>query len=972
MVVGTPLPFIPMPSNLTSPTPVAAVNIDASREQRRARSRAEAKGLVRAMVPDIPAAVEHALTVLAELLDADRAYAAHVAGERLVVDAESRRTGTHTGENGSGGNDSGTTGVLGSFRLLEATNWVRSWVDHDTPSDIDLIRLGRRFPAVNDYVAATGIHRTLIVPAQWSSADGLIAVERRSATSFTSNDESLVQWFGDLIGAALHRFEIGRQQAHERAMNEALISNGVDPVIVLNAAGCISFASPAVSAFGWSPHHLVGKAISEFLHPDERRHHRRFLPEANESLSALSHRFRCSDDTWRWAETTVTSLFHVPDIGGAMCVIRDVTERQQTELELARAQSTERLLRKVSARFAMARGSISDLDHTIDSLIAETLVDVRSFFGADRAAVWLDLDGSGSLRTVYEARAVALESVVHSEFVMSSEVLRSAWDPTKKVLHLTAEDAGTPLFELINIPTAPPLEYLVLSLLPLGNERIGGLAVNSVRPGWAPAPRSDDVLQAIGEIIAAALTRNVAEAQLTHRAHHDSLTGLPNRVLLLDRIGVALRRATRTRETVGVLFVNIDRFKDVNDLLGHESGDQLLTLIGNRLRAVGRSDEAIARISGDEYVVLTSGAIGMEVESVSERILGALEAPFHIQGQDISVSASIGVAVVGPEEAGNVDPSTVIRRAEIAMHNAKAVGPAQQRAFDSAMEEKAVERIRIHRQLRHAVAHPDQFEVWFQPLVRLDTMSHGEPGVGGDGTVVGNEVTMWGCNRLHAIEALVRWNHPERGLLLPAHFIEIAEDSGLIAEIGSIVLDRSLAQLARWRRTKVVDDSVSVSVNVSVHQLRDQHFPKLVLDRLAAYDLPARNVDLEITESSFANLDQIGEVLDALHDSGVHLSVDDFGTGYSALQYLKNLPIDALKIDRSFVAGLAQPTDAALVRMILNLAFELGLSVVAEGVEESSQETTLRSLRCPVGQGWLYGRPAPADRLIAGITASSR
>jgi diguanylate cyclase (GGDEF)-like protein/PAS domain S-box-containing protein len=947
-------------SPLANPTDDGA---ELSRSNRRSLARAEANRLARAMVSDIPDAVAHALTVLADLVGADRAFAAHFEDESLVVDSLSNCPVS----------DQNLT-----FDQFGPNNLMSLWTGQDEPKEVDLHRLSKRVPKIANYIALTGMQRELLIPAQWSASDGMIGIERRANVEFSTKDQSLAQWFGDLIGAALHRYEIGLQQAHQRAMNEALLLNGVDPVIVLNAGSNILFASPAVATFGWDPTDLVGRSITEFLHPDERRHHRRFLPETNEPLTALPHRFRCADGSWRWAETTASNLFHIPEIGGAMCVVRDVTDRQHTELELARAQSTERLLRKISARFAMARGSIDGLAHNIDTLIAETLVDVRSFFGADRAAVWLDLDGSGSLRTVYEAQAMAVAPIGDSDFAMSSDVLRAAWDPTKQVMHVTAKDVGTALFELINIPTAPPLEYLVLTLLPLGNSGIGGLAVNSIRTGWTPAAGSDQVLQAIGEIIAAALNRNVAEARLTHRAHHDPLTGLPNRALILDRISVALHRAPRTGETVGVLFVNIDRFKDVNDLLGHESGDELLTLIGNRFRAVGRADEAIARISGDEYVVLTSGAIGVEVETVSERILASLEAPFSIGGHDIAVSASIGVAIVGPEEASSLDPSALIRRAEIAMHDAKAAGPAQQRAFDSAMEERTVDRIVLHRQLRRAVVNPEQFEVWFQPLVHLGQQSSQLTLLADTIDRTSNaqltscrdqaQGTAWGTNRLHAVEALVRWNHPERGLLLPGHFIEVAEDSGLIAEIGAIVLDRSLAQLSAWRKSGVVDESVSVSVNVSVHQLRDPLFPKLVLDRLAAYELPAHNVDLEITESSFANLDQIGEVLEALHNSGLHLSVDDFGTGYSALQYLKNLPIDALKIDRSFVAGLQEPTDAALVRLILNLASELGLSVVAEGVEEAFQENMLRDLGCPVAQGWLYGRALPVEQLAAGLT----
>ncbi len=474
-----------------------------------------------------------------------------------------------------------------------------------------------------------------------------------------------------------------------------------------------------------------------------------------------------------WTAEEVAELRHVADLVLASLDRHETAARQERErAELERVQAWELLLRKVSNRFATSKASIAD-PAGLETMLFRTLADVREALGADRAIVWIDHLGDGLLRPRHEETAPGVAHIGASRPSLHAAELDGAW-PSGVVAHVSADEPDTALHELVQLPSAPPLGYLVMVRVPISSDRSGLLTFASETAGWRPPPDTDEIMQAVTEIISAALARAEFEQRLAHQAHHDQLTGLPNRFLFADRIEVALRAAARTRHHVGVLFLNIDHFKDVNDVLGHASGDAVLAAVGRRLASVCRSSETLARLSGDEYAVVATGASGLEVEALSERIQQALSAPFSVNGYEIAVSASTGVAVVGPQEAASVDAAAMVRRAEIAMHEAKRSGPASARSFDAAMEHRMMDRITLHRQLRAAVRPPTELGVWYQPLVSLPE------------------------RRLVGLEALVRWHHPERGLLLPGTFIEIAEDSGLIGEVGLIVLDQAVSDLGRW------------------------------------------------------------------------------------------------------------------------------------------------------------------------------
>jgi diguanylate cyclase (GGDEF)-like protein/PAS domain S-box-containing protein len=439
--------------------------------------------------------------------------------------------------------------------------------------------------------------------------------------------------------------------------------------------------------------------------------------------------------------------------------------------------------------------------------------------------------------------------------------------------------------------------------------------------------------------------RKAFEERLAHRANHDALTGLPNRSLFRDRLGLALARSRRLGTHAAVLFLDIDHFKVVNDSLGHTAGDRLLVLVAERLAVVVRPEDTLARLGGDEFVVLVEGIAeeGAAV-AVGERLQAALAEPFQLAGADVYVTASIGIALARGDEA---TPESAIRDADAAMYRAKARGRARAEVFDAEMVEQSVLRLETESALRRGIA-GDEFRVAYQPIVDLGTRE-----------VVG-------------VEALLRWQHPDRGLLMPTDFIALAEDTGLIVPLGEIVLRRACDQARRWGAR--APRPLAVSVNLSGRQLAAPGLVLMVTEGLAATGLDPSLLCLEITESVLmSDVETAMNAMTALRGLGVRLAVDDFGTGYSALAYLKHFPVDQLKIDRSFILGLGQdPRDAAIVSSVLALADALGLAAVAEGVESAEQERELRSLGCRRAQGFRFARPAlPEDAGPAlGVVAS--
>jgi diguanylate cyclase (GGDEF)-like protein len=424
-----------------------------------------------------------------------------------------------------------------------------------------------------------------------------------------------------------------------------------------------------------------------------------------------------------------------------------------------------------------------------------------------------------------------------------------------------------------------------------------------------------------------------AADELTHVALHDSLTGLPNRALFIDRTEHALGAARRERGCTGVLFLDVDDFKQVNDVFGHSAGDALLREVGARLESALRPGDTVARFGGDEFTVLCPGlAEHRHAARVARRITRAIATPFVIGERTLHVTASVGIAFAEPDRT-DVDAESLVRDADTAMYRAKASGRGEFEIFNEAVRERLVERLRIEDALRTAAAR-GEMRLAYQPLVRLH-----------DHRVVG-------------FEALVRWDSPELGEVEPSVFVPIAEQTGQIGALGGWVLRTATAEMARLRELHP-ELELELAVNISARQILDRSLPRQVRKALSASGLPAHALALEITESALVeDAAHVLESLNELRDLGVRLMLDDFGTGFSSLGYLKRFPVDALKIDRSFVDGLGHdPEDRAIVAAIMGVADALDLDVVAEGVETARQVSELLELGCDVAQGYRFARP---------------
>ena len=444
-------------------------------------------------------------------------------------------------------------------------------------------------------------------------------------------------------------------------------------------------------------------------------------------------------------------------------------------------------------------------------------------------------------------------------------------------------------------------------------------------------PDSDEPSLVLGQVLDITEARET-EARLAYLASHDVLTGLPNRLLLLDRLAQAMYRRERSGGEVAVLFLDLDDFKIVNDALGHAAGDEFLVEAGNRLRHCVRPTDTVARLGGDEFVMVCEVDHMDLVAPLCDRVAATLARPYDVDGKSLTMSASIGV-VVGDELH---DPAELLRDADVAMYRSKADGRGRATLFTARLRAEAVERLEQEADLRVALRER-QLEVHYQPVISC-----------GDGSVQG-------------VEALVRWRHPERGLLMPGDFLPAAERSGLIVDVGAYVLAAAAVQLSRWQQS---GSSLRVSINLSPRQLLDGSVVDIVLGACRAAGARPQGLVIELTENALIEaLGIAGDRLRRLRDAGITVALDDFGTGYSSLQYLRDLPVDLVKIDRTFVRGLGHNDDGALAEAIIGLGGALDLVTVAEGVETDEQLQRLRTMGCDMVQGYLLGRPVPADQL---------
>jgi diguanylate cyclase (GGDEF)-like protein/PAS domain S-box-containing protein len=677
------------------------------------------------------------------------------------------------------------------------------------------------------------------------------------------------------------------------------VEHSSENVTIVDLDGTLRYANPAFERMlGYDTEEVVGKMnVLEYVHSDDLPH---VLEETEKAVSAggvatnkVEYRFRHKDGSWQWVESAGTYLLDDPHVKGVVVQTRNITERKRTEEALREAEERFRrsfddaaigmALVAPDGQFLRTNRSLCEiLGYVEEELLEKTFQDIT--YPDDLDA---DLDQVRRM-LVGKIRTYQMEKRYFHKDGQVVWVLLS--------VSMVHDEEGEPLYFVSQI-------------------------------------------QDISE-------RKVLEERLEHRAFHDSLTDLPNRQLFMDRLGQALRRTMRRHKRVAVLFMDIDKFKGVNDSLGHEVGDLLLTVVAQRLGHCLRPEDTLARFGGDEFVVLIEAVDDPEqAVEVAKRITEEFRKPFNIEGRDLYVAASIGISL---GNARTHDSDGLLRDADTAMYRAKDETEGYT-LFDPSMHALVFRRLELENDLRRAIEQ-EEFVLRYQPIVRLDD-------VGGVGR----------------LEALVRWDHPERGLLDPDEFIPIAEESGLVVPMGEQVLEHACRWVVEWHRQFPRRTPLVLSVNLSARQLSRPDLAETVARVLRETGMEGGCLNLDVTEVVYVStLERHTAVLDRLKGMGVEISIDDFGTIYSSLSYLKRLTADTIKIDKSFVKGLGEVVeDTAVVQMIIRLAHTLGMEVIAEWVESEEQTRLLKELGCDMAQGYHFAKPLPPEEIPALLSSET-
>ncbi|HUF85509.1 MAG TPA: EAL domain-containing protein [Acidimicrobiia bacterium] len=710
------------------------------------------------------------------------------------------------------------------------------------------------------------------------TTEALVDLETRRAIEALASEVALALESAALTEDLLRR----RSEARFRT----LIENSSDLVVVLDRDELVSFVSPASQRLlGQRDSHFVGKEPIQFVHPDDRT----AVVEALTSTEPnhghgepLEVRLAHADGSYRWFEMLSTDLRHDPEIEGLVVNARDITDRK----------GAEQLLAKNEARFRALVQNSSDVVAVVDdnaffTYVSPSILGMLGYKPDELVGTSaLNLLPADDVSPALRALARILEQSVAQTRVETRVLDR---DEIWHTVDITITD----------LRQEPAVEGIVLN--------------------------ARDVT-----------VRKALESDLRMQAMHDALTGLGNRAMFTDRVTHALGRSDDYQHVVAVLFVDLDDFKMVNDSLGHEVGDALLVLVAERLGTCLRDVDTAARLGGDEFAVLLESAFNEgEVCGVAERILGSMRAPFSIDGRELAITASVGIAI-SPDRASSAE--VLLRNADMAMYLAKDRGKDRSEVFEESMHAGVFERLELRTDLAHGIDNGELL-LHYQPIVSLESQ------------------------RVVGVEALVRWDHNDRGVLSPDTFVPLAEETGLIVPLGQWVLTEACEQLGSWRRGNPRCPIRSISVNLSVRQLQNDGIVDDVAETLARTGLDPSDLVLEITESMLmTDTDATRTNLSGLRALGVSLAVDDFGTGYSSLGSIQYLPVDTIKIDKTFVSGLGQEGgDESVVRAILGLAQGLGVRTVAEGIEGAEQLEALRELDCNYGQGYYFSKPLTAD-----------
>ena len=669
---------------------------------------------------------------------------------------------------------------------------------------------------------------------------------------------------------------------HRELAVQAMLESSSDLMLLLDDDGGIVNVSPsAATVLLIEPEALVGRSIPDLVHPDDRRQLATIIePPAGVRAGRTATadvRLRRGDESWVDVEVTASALGTEGTATVLTCA--DITLRKRTEA----------LLQTVNDRF-------------------------RSAF--DDAPIGMAV--TEPTGRIIQVNAALVDLLGYPEPVLLTMSIQDITHPDD------VEPGRRQRAELVT-GTATRHRHET-RFVNAAREIVGVLHSSSIVPAGDGPPHLIDHIEDITE-------RKAFETDLLHQALHDTLTGLPTRALLIDRLQQVLGASLRTDATVAVIFLDLDRFKLVNDTLGHQAGDEVLTTVATRLTSALRPGDTAARFSGDEFVVLCDQSSPERAAAAAARLAEVLSRPMTVGGTEITVAASIGIALSRP---GFGTPESLLQEADAAMYSAKHAGRGRIEVFDDSLGAKIQARLQLETELRGAIT-ADELRLHYQPEIDLAS-----------GRTVG-------------LEALVRWQHPRLGLLAPAEFIGMAEDSGLISALGDWVLDEALGEAAR-RRDHAPD--VIMWVNLSAVQISDPRLTGTVKAALARHHLPGSALGLEITESVLMrDFESSRMILTELKALGISLAMDDFGTGYSSLSYLARFPIDTIKIDRYFTSGLDDPErrreSFAIIGAVIGLAHAFTLRVVAEGIETATQSQTLHGLGCDHGQGYLLALPEP-------------
>ena len=810
---------------------------------------------------------------------------------------------------------------------------------------------------------------------------------------------------GRTVGASVIIREITEQKRAQKALMEsenrfrALVQNSNDTITLIDPAGVIVYDSPGVSELlGVSPEQRLGCQMSQWIHPDDLAYFRMVHEELLRSPGARLRaqlRLRHVDGSWRWCDSWATNLLEEPGVRAVVTSFRDITELKDVETALLESEQGYRKLIEDASDIIFT----IDLDGNFTSVnamgehvsgyrrqellcmnlqqvaAAESMAAIRATIagrlrGEAASALEVDLVARDGRRVAMEisgrlqfrdgapvgmlcvARDISqrkrVERLEHNrrevlEMVAQNQPLDAVLGRVEAMVELYYPGAVArivladgPVARKLNWKNVETANYQGHLAVPIRNgdgRVLGNLRISRAEP-WQVTEAEQVLLDSKARLAAMALEHRELTNRLSYQAQHDPLTGLPNRALLEDRLRQALTAARRQGTMVAVLYVDLDRFKIINDTLGHDVGDLLLREAAKRLERTVRGSDTLARPGGDEFVAVLPGIETVRAAEIAgERIMEAFRDPFRLEGHELFASTSVGLSLF-PEDGE--DSATLQKHADLAMYEAKNRGRNRFQRYAREMNAASGERLEIENQL-HGASERGELQLYYQPQFRIPS------------------------RQLGGVEALLRWNHPKWGLILPGRFIPVAEESGLIIPISLWVLQEACRQHQVWRRAGY--PPVKMAVNISATQFMRSNLAEKVAQVLAAHEMEPRYLEVELTEGVLMlDAQDTARQIAELRALGVRISIDDFGTGYSSLSYLQRLPIDDLKIDKCFVQQIDRNARMQpLVQAIIGLAHGMKLTATAEGVETDDELAVLQALGCDQIQGYLLGRPAPAN-----------